>query len=152
MSKKMLTLEELYNLPLSDIILVAVDDIEAAKKRGDTIRMLVWGWRNKYNCVCCFAGGSLLQYTDRVWTFMEENSFAHAIGHALNNIRRGYVEGALQELSKKLTHEQYKSIDVLKDALANSGTWFHITQYSKKFDDFLIHMTWIALELKAIDL
>jgi len=105
------TIQELVQLPLSDIILLAVNDLIAAKDSGHIIDMQTWGKRegttdqkrSRRRCIACFAGHCLLNYTDDVDCFVEKSVHASMVGQALNHIRNGDILEGAEELYKHIS-------------------------------------------------
>lgn len=141
-----LTLEQLYNKPLSDIIMIAVEDIKNARKKGHEINMGHWGSRNG-SCVACFAGHCILSHSDanEVSDLFEQEKFVEELAHALNCVRSGNLICAAQELYKGITKNEFIQ-------LAGITT---IHQWSTRivnedFPGFIKDMKTVSKELKAI--
>jgi hypothetical protein len=138
-----LSIESLYNKHLSDIIFIAVKDIQEARKKKYEIDMDDWGRRNGH-CVACFAGHSLLRYTKNVCDFISNNKYAESVAYALNDVRRGDIFQAASELYDDITEEEVINLEKI------SLRFWNTERVNNNFRGFVLNMKSVARRLKKI--
>lgn len=145
--KPKLTIEQLYNKPLSAIIRIAVKDLETNVANGAKVDMGDWGSRNG-TCIGCLAGHCLLPYTKRVDNLISRNKYAREIALALNAIRNGHIAYAARRLYDNITDgELSKLTDIPYKLSQKDWSTFEYRQAPKKFSK---SMLLIASELEKI--
>lgn len=111
--KPTLSIEGLYNKPLSALIRIAVKDLETNVKNGAKVDMADWGRRNG-ECTGCFAGHCIMPYAKGIESFINRNRYARDIALALNCVRSGHLYSAVEYLYSDITDDDYKRIYNIK--------------------------------------
>jgi hypothetical protein len=145
--KSKLTIEGLFNKPLSATIRIAVKDLKTNVKNGAEVNMRTWGKRNG-ECTGCFAGHCLLPYTHNVDYFKNHNRYARSIAYALNDVRQGNLGQAVESLYDNITEGDITEINEIesKAYVQDWGTF----QYQIAPKTFCKNMLRIAHALERI--